>query len=301
MDKTEIYIKIDNNIRDLSSVENNISTLQFAIYQNSIDKIKEQKNKEIKEYLEGNLEFYNQRSEVYKDKINAIYEEYDYQMKRITNVYDKMFVDVLKILKNACNNQKIAIGNIVTVDNQYNQDFLTPEKITDLRNLKMACAQKKVNYSVIIKECKARLNWIMENVQKDLLEIFDNTKYIGNIGLPDDRAKMESKKEAKVKENKDDSQVTVTDKKDILDEKNDKPAGIFKRLAKFFRNLFHGTQKYNTVINNFNSDLFLTKGKVDSKINELAYTLAGITKQLENAKKRINAIYEQASKNNSLI
>ena len=307
MDKTEVYIKLDNNIRNLNSIENNISTIQYAIYRKSIQKIRDQKNAEIHKYFETQAEYYAQKPEGFKDDLNSIYEEYDFQMKRVIDVYDKMFVDVLKILKNACNNQKIAVSNIVTVDNQYNQDFLTPDKITDLKNLKMACAQKKVNYSVIVKECKARIKWVMDNAEKDLLEMFDNTNYIGVIGVPEDRAQIKKqiemrtiKEDAKKKKKKqqDTTEITVSEPKNLSEQLHETS---FDRFARFIRNLFHGSQKYSLVIKNFKAELFTTKDAVDKKIVDLATTLAGVTKQLEMAKKRINTIYEQASKNNSLV
>lgn len=40
-----------------------------------------------------------------------------------------------------------------------------------------ACAQKKLNYAVIIDECKARIKWCIENVQADINEIFMNNIY----------------------------------------------------------------------------------------------------------------------------
>jgi len=327
MDKTQYYIKIDKNINSINAIENDLSTLQYAMYKKSVDSIKQIKLQELKEYLETQCEYFGQKTYSFKDELNQIYEEYEFQMKRITNVYDKMFVDVLKILKNSYNNQKISISNIITIDNQYNNtDFLTPEKIKELNKIKKACAQKKVNYSVIVRECKARINWIIENVQKDLMEIFDNKDIVNVIGIGDKKHKIKNEitdevVEPKTEEDKNGNVAqeakNIEQKEEKLENKenNKEETSLEKKkesqlasavnesmLARFFRfinNLINGNSYFKRVLNEYQSDyLLVIKNKVDVKTADIAATIAGVTKMLEQAKNKINDIYIKSTKSN---
>lgn len=319
MDKTDYYIKIDKNINRINAIENDLSTLQYAMYRKSVESIKAVKLLEIRDYLDNQCIYYGQKSYAFKDEMNQIYEEYEFQMKRITNVYDKMFVDILKILKNAYNNQKIAVSNIITIDNQYNNtDFLTPEKVEELKKIKRACAQKKVNYSVIVRECKARINWIIENVQKDLREIFDNKDIIGVIGIGAKRHVIKLNNEYGLADEKEE---TKEDSKDLKEETKEEPKenneekslekkkesqlisavqeSLVARFLRFISNLISGNNNFKKVLNEYQASyLYKIKVKVDERTKDVAYTIAGVTKQLEQAKNKINEIYANSTKSN---
>ncbi len=313
MDKTEYYIKIDKNINRINAIENDLSTLQYAMYQKAVEGIKSVKLLELRDYLENQCVYYGQKTYSFKDEINQIYEEYEFQMKRITNVYDKMFVDVLKILKNAYNNQKIAVSNILTIDNQYNNtDFLTPEKVEELKRIKQACAQKKVNYSVIVRECKARINWIIKNVQTDLRGIFENKDIIGVVGIGAKRHVIKQNNEYDIDVNKEEKEEKKEDikidenqdEKSLEKKKESQLASAVKEsvVAKFLRivnNLISGNNNFKKVINDYQANyLYNIKVKVDERTKEVAYIIAGVTKQLEQAKNKINQIYENSTKSN---
>lgn len=59
---------------------------------------------------------------------------------------------------NAMDNSKIAIANIVILTGRLRDEELSDEEIKIQNNI-IACAQKKLNYAVIIDECKARIKW----------------------------------------------------------------------------------------------------------------------------------------------
>ena len=81
-------------------------------------------------------------------------------------------------MQNAINNQKIAIANIVTLTEKLQKEKLTDEEIQKIQNTIIACAQKKLNYAVIVDECKARIKWCIENVQIYEDNIFTKIKRI---------------------------------------------------------------------------------------------------------------------------
>ena len=57
MDEIEIFEKLNENMQNLENVENEISMLQLAIYQKNIEKLKECKMNEIRDFLNSNQNF----------------------------------------------------------------------------------------------------------------------------------------------------------------------------------------------------------------------------------------------------
>ena len=254
MDEIQIFEKLNENMQNLENVENEISMLQLAIYQKSIEKLKDCKMNEIREFFEQQSRFYNQKSEKYEYEIEKNINKYKEQLEKLINVYDNLYVNIFKIMQNAMNNQKIAIANIVTLTEKLQKKKLTDEEIQKIQNTIRACAQKKVNYAVIIDECKARIKWCIENVQTDINEIFINNIY--QLQIYED--------------------------------------SIFTKIKRIIFNKISGKNKFKRFLENYENEYMkdiITKNT--SRILDAIFTLKGIMKQMEEVKEQISIKYKQ--------
>lgn len=254
MDEIEIFEKLNENMQNLENVENEISMLQLAIYQKNIEKLKECKMNEIREFFEQQSKFYNQKSEKYEYEIEKNINKYKEQLEKLINVYDNLYVNIFKIMQNAMNNQKIAIANIVTLTERLQKEKNTDEEIQKMQNTILACAQKKLNYAVIIDECKARIKWCIENVQSDINEVFINNIY--QLQIYEDN--------------------------------------IFAKIKRIIFNKISGKSKFKRFLENYENEYIKDiKAKNSSKVIDIVSTLNGIMKQMEKVKEQISIKYKQ--------
>lgn len=254
MDEIEIFEKLNENMQNLENVENEISMLQLAIYQKNIEKLKECKMNEIREFFEQQSKFYNQKSEKYEYEIEKNINKYKEQLEKLINVYDNLYVNIFKIMQNAMNNQKIAIANIVTLTERLQKEKNTDEEIQKMQNTILACAQKKLNYAVIIDECKARIKWCIENVQADINEVFINNIY--QLQIYEDN--------------------------------------IFTKIKRIIFNKISGKSKFKRFLENYENEYIKDiKAKNSSKVLDIVSTLNGIMKQMEKIKEQISIKYKQ--------
>ncbi len=254
MDEIEIFEKLNENMQNLENVENEISMLQLAIYQKNIEKLKECKMNEIREFFEQQSKFYNQKSEKYEYEIEKNINKYKEQLEKLINVYDNLYVNIFKIMQNAMNNQKIAIANIVTLTERLQKEKNTDEEIQKMQNTILACAQKKLNYAVIIDECKARIKWCIENVQADINEVFINNIY--QLQIYEDN--------------------------------------IFTKIKRIIFNKISGKSKFKRFLENYENEYIKDiKSKNSSKVLDVISTLKGIMKQMEEVKEQISIKYKQ--------
>ena len=171
MEKNQILERLSRNLYTLNDVENEISMIELAIYQKSLEDLKNKKINEIKETFKQKAKFYNQKIEKYDGEINNSIEKIQIEMDKLINLYDNLYINVFKIMANAINNQKIAIANIVTLTEMLYKEGLNEEKT---RNNIIACAEEKLNYAVIIEECNARIKWCATEALSAVNEIFQN-------------------------------------------------------------------------------------------------------------------------------
>ena len=254
MDKKEIYNKLNENMLKLENLENEISMIELSIYQKNIEKLEKQKLNEVQEFFEQQSKVYNQKSEKYQSEINKNIEKYKTQIDKLIDAYDNLYLSTFRIMQNAMNNQKISIANIVTLTEKLNREKLTDEEFKKIQNLIIACAQKKLNYEVIIEECKARIKWCIQNVQKDINEVFINNIYQLEI----------------YKEN------------------------IINKLRRIIFNIVSGKSKYKRFLENYETEYMKDiKNKNSLKIIDVITTLNGVMKQMEEVKKQISIKYEQ--------
>ena len=254
MDEIQIFEKLNENMQNLENVENEISMLQLAIYQKSIEKLKDRKMNEIREFFEQQSRFYNQKSEKYEYEIEKNINKYKEQLEKLINAYDNVYVNVFRIMQNAVDNQKIALANIVTLTEKLQKEKLTNEETQKIKNTIIACAQKKLNYAVIIEECKARIKWCIENVQADINEVFINNIY--QLQIYEDN--------------------------------------IFTKIKRIIFNKISGKSKFKRFLENYENEYIKDiKSKNTSKVLDIISTLKGIMKQMEEVKKQISIKYKQ--------
>lgn len=245
----ELYDKLNKNINELSSIENEISSINLEIYQREISNLKEDKIKELRQYLSNQAKIYKQKEQRFLSVIEENINIYEQQINKIIAAYDMLYIKVFSFMQNARNNQKIALANIVTVTSSDN---------IENNNLAIACVQKKINYSVIIDECKARLEWCLENIKKDINELF----------------------------------IIKTDKMIVYKE------NFWNKFMNIIINKLHGKSIFLNVLSNFkNIELKKIENSINVKILDIGAVLAGVTKQMNIAKNQIAIQYEESIKN----
>ena len=173
MEKDELLKDILINLQKLDTVESEIAMIEIAKFQKNIDKIKKEKIEEIKEYFNQYTKHYNQKNEKYQIIINKNIKQYENQIDKLINAYEDLYMKTFKMMYNAINNQKIAISNIITLSKNISKPDIKIEDRNVYERKRIGCAQKKLDYAVIIEACHARLKWCIENVQIDIKQIFD--------------------------------------------------------------------------------------------------------------------------------
>lgn len=257
MEKNEILENLDKNLKELDFIENEISMTKLAIYQKQIEELKNIRTNELKEYFLQNAKFYGQKSENFEEEILKYISEYINQITKIANVYNYLYLNVFKIMQKAINNQKIAEANIVTISEKLQKVDLTVNEKNVYRNTMIACAQKKINYSVIVDECNGRIDWCIENSIKDLDEIFKN-----NI-----------------------SQLQLYNN------------NIFNKIIKNISNKITGKKKFKKFLKNYeNQELKNIKKENNIKILNVKLIIAGFLYQMNEVKKQISNQYLSMSK-----
>ena len=253
MDKKELLEELEKNMKDLKTVDEKYSMLMLALYQKSIQEVREQKLKEVKEYFSNQIKYFNQEESDYQGPIDYIIKEYTKQIDGLVEAYDYLYMNAFKSMQKAINNQLIAIGNTVTLWDK--KDQLNGADTKEIEKRMMAIIQKKVNYSVIVEECKSRLNWCVQNASKDMDEIFENKFY----------------------------QLEVYQD------------SFFARLKRKIMNAISGKKKMAEVIDQYNiKDLKQIEYKNRMKIAGIIATATGVLKQIELVEKEIDSQYETA-------
>lgn len=258
MDKNQIFQNLNENIKKLDNVEKEIAMLELAIYQKNIERLTEQKLKEMRDFFEQQSKNYNQKITNYQKEIDKNIEKYKEQIDKLINTYDNLYLNVFKIMQDAINNQKIAMANIATLAERLNNKEILKEESQKIYNNMIACAQKKLDYSVIVDECKERIKWCIENVERDINEIFSND--INQLQI--------------YKEN------------------------IIIKIRRIIFNKISGKSKYKKLLKNYEREYIKNvKNKNNKKIIEVIYILKGIFKQKESVKKQIAINYNKTIQN----
>lgn len=240
--------ELNENMQKLRNIENEINMLELALYQKNMEEIKEKKITEITKFFERQSKFYNQKTEKYKKDIENNIEKYNIQIEKLILIYDKIYMESLRLKQNAIDNGKIAIANIVTLEEKIKSNNITEQEENVIKKTIIACAQKKLNYEVIVDECDARIKWCIENSLSDIEEVFKNNM----------------------------------NKMQIYNE------NIVNKIRRIIFNKFMGKNKYIKFLKSYETEyLEDIKNKNDLKILDLAYVLKAIEKQMKIANKQI--------------
>lgn len=250
----EILEKLNKNLIDINNVENEMSMLQVAIYQKNIEKIEKEKLDELNSFLSIQAQLYNQNINEFK-MVNEIIDEYKKSIDKIISIYNNLYLFVFERLSKARNNQKIAVANLITLSSRKERETISEDDKIKVENSIMACAQKKVNYMVIVDECNARIKWCIDEMINDINTLFSN-------------------------------------KNTMMIVSND---NIFSKLKRFIFNKISGSSKFDQFLNDYiQNDLITLKSKVDEKCLNLITIIQGIEMQLNAVEKKIEIAYKKA-------
>lgn len=174
MEKKEILLELEKNIKQHREVEEKRSMIMLAIYKKRIEQIKKKKIKELRKYFENQIDYYEQEIFDFQEDITAIVKKYTEQIEELVEAYNYLYINTYKSAQQAINNQIITIGSIVTLWNKKENAKEKSKEEEEWNTKLVALAQKKVNFSVIIEECNERLRWCIESAQEDIDTIFEN-------------------------------------------------------------------------------------------------------------------------------
>lgn len=254
MNINEVFEKINENLYDLENIENKIAMVELSIYQKSINNLKDLKLREIETFFDNQAKIYNQKSVNFRNKIDNKIEKYEKQIERLISAYDNLYLTTFKIMRNAINNQKIAVANVVTLTESLQKKSDDENEIKRIKNIIIACIEKKLNYAVIIDECEARVKWCAQNFQEDINSIFT----INNNEL------------------------------------QEYDNSIMNKIKLMFLNKIFGKNNYNKFIENFEVEYLQNiKLKNDIKIFDINILTKGVTKQMRETKNQIALKYEE--------
>ena len=257
MSVDEIITKLNKNINDLTITQADSGMLKVTIFQKELNQLKEQKLNYFNKLVEKELLTYDQKSFDFKDEINKVREEYIFQIEKLENVYAKLYLDVYKILENAIENQNLAIANIVSLEQRMNENTYSENELKGMKIIQRSNVQKKQNYNVMIKECRARLDWCHTEVLKDINRIFEESK----------------------------EQLELVEVKNI---------NFIQKIIRSITNTIHGRNRFTNFLNRFEDETLVSlKSQVDEKVYEVSATITGVIKQMKKCKQKISEIYER--------
>ena len=253
MDNGELIKRLTNNLEKHTSTYVDSSLLKITIFYKEVAEIRQRKMDYFDNFIQVELQRYNQSKDKHRDLIEELREEYDYQMTKVEHMYAKLYLEVTKYLDNAIDNQNNAVANIISYEQRMaNVNATEAEKVKG-KIIEKAELKKIQNYNVIVKECIARLKWCKDEAEKILEESFPEKS----------------------------SQEDMTVAQD---------GGILEKIIHIFTG---GYKFINTLNTFEATTLKEAKDKVDENIDYAAGVLVGVTKQVKNCKKQIKEIYER--------
>lgn len=148
------------DLRELNQNEQDAIKVFCAMYENSCEKLKNEKLESLVKSLTEQIKFYGRKKEEYAENIRQIMEKYAGLIDQMAQTYDTWLGAIILDLQDVYNNQKIAIAN---------------EKISiGLSNegKKVASEEKINNYEIVAQECKRQMMQCKEKMLNQLNEIF---------------------------------------------------------------------------------------------------------------------------------
>lgn len=170
----EFLTNIKSSIEELNNVERESSFVELELYQRASKELYKKKIESIQRFLIEESNYYKQNTKNHTEQINRVIQSYSEAIMKIIKAYEKFYMDIFKIRQNARDNQKTCVANIAVIEKK-------KEKCTDKRLLKkysdmqIYFAQKKINYTVLINECTARILWCITHMEEDVLSTYNGS------------------------------------------------------------------------------------------------------------------------------
>ena len=171
-DRDILYDKLNKNIRSLHGLNKDMAMVELAIYQKSMDALEEKKVEELNNYLKNHIKIFKQNKDKFDKEISAIINKYQLEIDKFMTAYEDFYVQVFKLMTDAGNEQNYTIAKLLNTKNSLLDGDNSLQDEERLNQELVANAEKKLNYSVIIDECRARLKWCSEKAQNDFEQLF---------------------------------------------------------------------------------------------------------------------------------
>ena len=140
--------------------------------QMKIEKIREDKYNEMRDFFEKKLNYYNQSNDKYGNVIDNSIDLYMEEINKLVILYSKLFDNISKFIEEE-NCQKFQLNEDLK---KWNDKLKNNEngELERLRILNMidACKQKVLNHGILIEEFKKKQNYYFEELELIFNEIF---------------------------------------------------------------------------------------------------------------------------------
>ena len=170
----EFLTNIRSSIEELNNVERESSYVELELYQRAAKVLYKQKVESMQRFLVEETNYYKRNVKNYTEQINRIVQSYSEAITKILKAYEKFYMDAFKIRQSARDNQKTCVANIAVIEKK--KENCTNERlIQKYSDMQTYYAQKKLNYTVLINECTARILWCITHMEEDVLSTYNGT------------------------------------------------------------------------------------------------------------------------------
>lgn len=149
-----------NDLRELNQNEQDAIRVFYAMYENSCEKLKNEKLESLEKSLIEQIKFYGRKKDEYSEDIRQITEKYTSLIEQMAQAYHTWLGAIILDLQDVYNNQKIAIANAkVSIGLSH-------------EGKKLASEEKINNYEIVAQECKRQMADCKDKMNSHLNEIF---------------------------------------------------------------------------------------------------------------------------------
>lgn len=149
-----------NDLRELNQNEQDAIKVFCAMYENSCEKLKNEKLESLEKSLIEQIKFYGRKKDEYSDNIRQITEKYTNLIDQMAQAYHTWLGAIILDLQDVYNNQKIAIANAkISIGLSH-------------EGKKLASEEKINNYEIVAQECKRQMAECKDKMSNHLNEIF---------------------------------------------------------------------------------------------------------------------------------
>lgn len=170
----EVLANLKANIEELNNAEREASFVELELFQRSSKMLLKQKIESMQQFLIEQTDFYKQDAKIYSEQINEAVRTYRDSIEKIIKTYEKFYIDTFEIRQSARDNQKTCVANICLIEKK-KQNCKNEKTLEKYLNLQNYYAQKKLNYSVLINECTARILWCITHMEEDVLSVYNGS------------------------------------------------------------------------------------------------------------------------------